>query len=404
MNKPYTLTLSLCFGLSLVTQAQNPSTIDSLLTETTRRYAPDKRTALFSVKAISTPDSLSYILKGVTNQPQAYTFLTEALTRRKIQYKDSIRLLPDTALHGKTYGLVNLSVICMRSRPSYMSGLDTQTLLGAPVRLLEKDSWWHIQSADGYLGWTHYTSIVPLTPREMEDWIKAKKIIVTTLSTYGYSRPDTKSPIISDLIAGNRLKLLGKKKKFYEVEYPDGRIAYLPVKDGMEENQWLHTRHPDASHLIQTAYTMNGFPYLWGGTSAKGMDCSGFVKTCAFLNGLILARDASQMAYTGKQRSSTDFHTFQPGDLLFFGRPASNGKKASVSHVALYIGKGRFIHSLGYVHVGSLDPEDKEYYDAFNAGRFLWACDILSHIGSPGIEWIGNNKLYRLPLDRDLVH
>lgn len=367
------------------------------------RYAPDKRTAIFSITAepntgeqLGGTSSQSILLKGETDQFAGKQKLIETLSRQGITVEDSIRMLPDTALHGKNYGLVELSVICMRSGPDYMDGLDTQTLLGAPVRLLEKKGWWHIQSADDYLGWTHYSSVIPLTKNELEQWNRSRKVVVTAIQSYGYSLPDKRSQIVSDLIAGNRLRLLKEKKRgFYKVAYPNGTEAWLPVEDGMEEQSWLKSRHPDAAHLIATAYRMMGFPYLWGGTSVKGMDCSGFVKTCAFLNGLILARDASQMAYTGERYTSNDYHDWKPGTLLFFGKPAKDGKKARVSHVGLYIGNGRFIHSMGFVHISSLNPEDKVYYDEFNKNRFLWAVNILDHIGTAGIQHIADNPLYQ---------
>lgn len=387
------LTYAVLPGGTLKSRTLTPDSVTAVIRQLREQYAPDKRTALFSVSAEK--DSNAYVLKGVTTLPEVRQLLLATLHREGLTVKDSIHVYPDSTLHGKNYGLVNLSVICMRSGPDYMDGLDTQTLLGSPVRLLEKKNWWHIQSADDYLGWTHYTSIVPLTREELENWNRSPKVVVTAIQTYGYSRPDKQSQIVSDLIAGNRLRLLKKKGKFYRIAYPDGREAWLPVQDAMEETKWLASRRPDAAHLIATARTLMGFPYLWGGTSVKGMDCSGFVKTCAFLNGLILARDASQMAYSGKRYASTDYHNWKPGDLLFFGKPAADGKKARVSHVGLYIGNGRFIHSMGYVHISSLNPEDTTCYDAFNKSRFLWAVNILDHTGTPGIRLVKDTPLYQ---------
>lgn len=367
--------------------------VQSLIGQFKLKYAPDKRTAIFNLSAEEVNDT--FIIRGETNQPEGRQLLLNTLKQRGISIKDDSRLLPDTALHHKIYGLVNLSVICMRSGPDYTDGLDTQTLLGSPVRIMEKKNWWHIQSADDYLGWTHYSSIVPLTKEELERWNRSKKIVITAIQTYGYTKPDKRSQIVSDLIAGNRLRLLKRQGTFYEVAYPDGKKAWVPVTDGLEEQQWIDSRHPDAKHLIATAYSLMGFPYLWGGTSVKGTDCSGFVKTCAFLNGLILTRDASQMAYTGKRYDSTDYHDWKPGDLIFFGKPATDGKKARVSHVGLYIGDGRFIHSMGYVHISSLNPADTRYYDEFNKNRLLWAVNILDHIGTEGIQLITRNPLYQ---------
>lgn len=394
MNRKIIIIFILVFGISIPGQSQQLQidSIKGVIQQLRTKYAPDKRTAIFDLSVTSKGDTC--IIKGKTDQPVGKQELFKTLAQQGIPLKDSVRIFPDTALHNKTYGLVNLSVICMRSGPDYTDGLDTQTLLGSPVRILEKKNWWHIRSTDNYLGWTHYSSIIPLTKEGLEKWNKERKVVVTAIQTYGYTKPNKRSQIVSDLIAGNRLRLIKRRGKFYKVAYPDGKEAYLPVTDAMEEQAWLQSRRPDAAHLITTAYRLMGFPYLWGGTSVKGMDCSGFVKMCAFLNGLILARDASQMAYTGQRYTSTDYHAWKPGDLLFFGKPATDGGKARVSHVGLYLGDGKFIHSMGFVHISSLNPEDK-FYDKFNAGRFLWAVNILDHIGSAGIQLVSQNPLYQ---------
>ena len=108
--------------------------------------------------------------------------------------------------------------------------------------------------------------------------------------------------------------------------------------------------------------TFMGIPYMWGGMSAKAIDCSGFVKMVMFLNGIILPRDASQMAYVGETVDiSNGFDNLKPGDLLFFGRKATEKQKERVIHVAIYIGNKKFIHSQGYVHISSFNPDDKDF-------------------------------------------
>lgn len=96
---------------------------------------------------------------------------------------------------------------------------------------------------------------------------------------------------------------------------------------------------------------MTGVPYLWGGTSVKGVDCSGMVKTAYFAGGIVIARDASQQALTGERLARRRPRCLK-GDLIFFGNPASG----RVTHVAMYLGEGRFIHSAGRVKINSLDP------------------------------------------------
>ncbi len=128
---------------------------------------------------------------------------------------------------------------------------------------------------------------------------------------------------------------------------------------------------------MATSKKLMGLPYLWGGTSTKGVDCSGFTKTIYFLNGMVIPRDASQQVHTGKQTDEDkNFKNLEVGDLLFFGRQATDSTAEKVVHVGMWIGNHEFIHSSGQVRISSISKE-ADNYDEYNLNRYLRSKRIL---------------------------
>ena len=342
-------------------------------------YAPDKRVALFDVDY--TCSGKNVMLCGVTTSKEAKEVLVDGLAKAHYQVMDCLQVLPDEQeLGGKTYGIINLSVASMRVEPDYSSEMMTQALMGMPVRVLQCKNWYRIQTPDNYIAWVHRTGIHPVTKEELTAWNQAEKVVVTSHYGFVYSKPDVHSQTVSDVVGGNRMKYLGSKGAFYKVAYPDGRLGYILKTISKPEKEWRNVLKQDADCIIKTAYTMMGIPYLWAGTSPKGMDCSGFVRTVLFMHDIIIPRDASQQAYVGQHIDiAPDFSNLQPGDLIFFGRKATVQRKERVVHVAMYVGNKRFIHSQGDVRISSFDPIDG-YYDEYNLNRLLFAVRILPYI------------------------
>ncbi|MBC8594128.1 C40 family peptidase [Oscillospiraceae bacterium N12] len=287
-------------------------------------------------------------------------------------------ILPISA--DSAYAVINVSVCNMREEGKFTSGMSTQALLGMPVKVLRFTDWYEIQTPDNYTGWVHRMVITPMLKARYDEWNRTEKIVVTSHYGFTYEKPDEASQVVSDVVAGNRLKWEGTKGHFYKVSYPDGREAYIPKSISKPEKAWREKNKQDAESIVHTAFTMMGIPYLWAGTSSKGVDCSGLVRTVLFMHDIIIPRDASQQAYIGEHiEIAPDFSNIEPGDLVFFGRKATAEKKEGISHVGIYIGNKKFIHALGDVHISSFYPEDKEY-DAFNTGRLLFAVRFLPYI------------------------
>lgn len=400
MNRNYLILalLFFCFLPSARTYAAGgdvPPEVIALTDRLKQKYAPDGRVALF--KTDYTFDGKRVMLRGETTSPSAKAELMAALSEEGYEVMDCLKVLPDeAALEGKTYGIINLSVASLRVQPDYSSEMTTQALLGMPVRVLERDGWYRIQMPDDYIAWTHRVSVLPVTREELTAWNRAEKVVVTSHYAFVYSQPDRRSQTVSDVVAGNRLKLEGAEGDFYRVSYPDGRRGYVEKSVALPEHEWRKNLKQDAVSIIRTAHTLMGVPYLWAGTSSKGVDCSGFVRTVLFMHDIIIPRDASQQAYVGQHIDiAPDFSNLRPGDLVFFGRKAMAERKERVVHVGIYIGGRRFIHSQGDVRISSFDPQD-ERFDAFNLERLLFATRVLPSINKEkGLNTTDKNPYYR---------
>ena len=291
------------------------------------------------------------------------------------------------------YGVVDISVCNLRATPDYDAEMVSQALLGTPVHILQitdKNDWPEVQTPDTYTGWVHKDAITLLSFEEYHAWNAAPKIVVTALTGIVREGPSAKAATLSDVVAGDRLKDLGRQGRWWRVGFPDGRIGYLDKKDGLPEAKWRKGLKQTPEAIIATALSMNGFPYLWAGMSPKGMDCSGFTRTVLFLHDIIIPRDSGPQSRSGERIFGTE--DLRPGDFVFFGRKDAAAPK--VSHVGIYIGDGRFIHSLGLVKIGSFRPEDP-LYDAYNSGRYLFASRILPFIDKEeGLNTTLTNPFY----------
>lgn len=380
----------------LAAQEALPADVARLSDSLRQVYAPDGRVDLFDVRYAFSGRNV--MLRGVTTSAEARQALVRGLEAGGYRLMDCLRVLPDTqALGERTYGILNLSVANLHVQPDFSSEMTTQGLLGMPVRVLQQDRWLRIQTPDRYIAWVHPAGVCRVTKDELAAWNRAKKVVVT--AHYGFVRtePGEDAQPVSDVVAGNRLRWEGSRGAYYLVSYPDGRRGYLHKSLARPEDRWRASLQQDAASVIRTAHTLMGVPYLWAGTSSKGVDCSGFVRTVLFLHDILIPRDASQQAYVGQHIDiAPDFSNLQPGDLVFFGQKASSdGQKERVVHVGIYIGNGRFIHSQGDVHVSSLDPSDA-LFDEFNRRRLLFATRVLPYIGQqPSLNTTATNEFYQ---------
>jgi hypothetical protein len=391
------LALIILITLYTNTKAQdNMEKVNSIIQTLKENFAPDKRVAIFNIEAIESGDKI--IIKGETNLPDAKAELDMTLKEAGLNFTDEIELLPSKKLGDKIYGVINLSVANFRSKPDHPAELVTQAILGTPIKVYKKgeDGYYLVQTPDGYISWLDDDGFTFMTVDQWNEWKSSPKIIYTKEYGFSYSEADVNSQTVSDLVAGNLLKIIGEDSNFYLVNYPDGRTAYIKKDEAELFNDWYNSLNPIGETILKTAYRFMGIPYLWGGTSTKGMDCSGFTKTVYFLNGIVLARDASQQVNTGELvDTKDDWQNLQAGDLLFFGRKADENRKERITHVAIYIGDGDFIHAAGKVRINSFNPS-KSYYSDYRKSGFIRAKRILTSVGKNGIEKILDKSFYKV--------
>ena len=286
-----------------------------------------------------------------------------------IKFVNKIVTFPDSSVGNEPWGVVHLSVCNIRSEAKHSAELATQEVMGVTLKVLSrKGEWYLVQTPNRYLGWLDHGGFLRLTDSQMNSWNEQAKRISLVPSSWIYDKPDTEGNVVSDIVAGGLV--IDKQSQvgnFALVELPDGRSGYLS-----NENS-LVIANTSGVDLVQTAKKFLGVPYLWGGTSAKGFDCSGYTKTIFNLHGYLLPRDASQQVRVGKLiETDKSWKNLLPGDLLFFGRYREDGSER-ITHVAMYMGNGKIIHAAGRVKIESLNPDDPDFandrYDTFIKAR-----------------------------------
>ena len=370
----------------------NNKEVENLVTEVKSEFAPDKRVALFEVEYDEKDGK--YVLRGETNMPEAKEMLTRKLDSKDLEYVDNIRVLPDSSVAGETYGVISNSVANLRGDGKHSAELVTQAILGTPVKIWKRTKeWLYVQTPDGYLSWVDHGGITAMKKEEFEMWKSSEKVIYKNAYGQSYAEASASSKPVSDLVAGAILELEAEYPDYYKVRYPDGRAAFVLKEESAKYSDWLSQVKMEQESLVDTSEKLMGLPYLWGGTSSKGVDCSGFTKTIFFMNGMVIPRDASQQVKEGKLVDSVgNFDQLAVGDLLFFGRPATDSTAEKVVHVGMWLGNNEFIHASGDVHISSMD-EKAENYDEFNKNRYLRTKRYLGE-KSPGIAYLKNKDIY----------
>ena len=224
------------------------------------------------------------------------------------------------------YGISNLSIIPLREFPQDTSEMISQVLYGEHFKLLEQRKKW---------------SRIRLAFDKYEGWIDNKQFI--EISKENYYAIDKLKPMYSlDLVE--------------VVENKEGQLLTLPIGASVHSTKYLKheydgnctTGKQNKSNLIDTALNYLNAPYLWGGKTPFGIDCSGLTQMVYKINGYTLLRDASQQATQGEALSFIE--ESEPGDLAFFDNDEGN-----IIHVGIIMDNNYIIHAHGQVRIDRLD-------------------------------------------------
>lgn len=244
--------------------------------------------------------------------------------------------------------VVSRPVVNMYSGATEDTDVVSQAILGTRVEVMEGNSVWsEVRTPDGYSGWVKREALVE--GRYGEDGRVAH---VSGLFANVYREPSvTKYAPVMTLPFEARIEISGESgARWLKARLPDGREVWVQRGDVTFDAHKLTT-----TEMIELSRRFLGLPYLWGGTSTFGYDCSGFTQMLCRRRGIVMPRDAHlQAAWSGV--TAVERQNLEPGDLLFFGE-----KPEKITHTGLYLGSGEFIHATTHerpvVQISRLEEE-----------------------------------------------
>ena len=241
------------------------------------------------------------------------------------------------------FAICNLAIIPLRAEPSDRSEIVSQVLFGEHFEVLERQNQWakiKLQF-DDYEGWVDSKQYQTISEKSYTDLSKDAVILNADLVEYVTNAKNMFIPIP----LGASLSFLNHSEINIEgFEFEGMKISGIK----------------DKSDLIATAYQYLNAPYLWGGKTPFGIDCSGFTQMVYKLNGYKLLRDASQQSTQGDALSFIE--ESEPGDLAFF-----DNEEGKIIHVGILNEKKEIIHASGFVRINKFDPsgilnDTEEFY------------------------------------------
>ena len=230
---------------------------------------------------------------------------------------------------SRTHAFCKVSIAPVRAEASDRSELVTQLLFGEIVEILEvSNQWLHIRSfMDGYEGWIDSKQVQDLREKEVSRWLDG--LVIEHSECRVVEGPEGKQVLT---------------KGFFR---PGDEAESFHI--GKSNYRFLNEEGAVPGSLIDFARTYLNAPYLWGGKTMFGIDCSGFMQQIHRVFDYQLPRDASQQVELGQE---IEFEDREAGDLAFFISESGN-----IHHVGLLINKDEIIHAHGYVRIDDFNQQ-----------------------------------------------
>jgi hypothetical protein len=237
-------------------------------------------------------------------------------------------------------GIVNQSLAAVRREPFERSEMVNQLLFGEIFTILENFKGWLRVSVqhDGYEGWIDEKLCMVLDSEQIE-WASLPNVCSVSTRLFSAKRRDSEYPV--RLCPASSLYFYNPSDGSFRLGEELYQTFSQPIDDYGANKR---------DNLVELAKTYVNAPYLWGGRSPYGIDCSGLMQVLFKMIGVSLPRDSGQQVGLGK---TVDFISMaQPGDLAFF-----DNEEGSITHVGMIFPNGHIIHSSGYVKLDKVDHQ-----------------------------------------------
>lgn len=304
-----------------------------ILEQVRREHVPDSRAGVFNLTL--EPGDGALVLKGSSTHPAAVADVLARLEARGAGVADGTVLLPDPALGLARHAIATAAVAPVYLEPALPAAQISQLVLGMRVDVLCREGYWfRIRAEDGYIGWVH-AGYVTLGEEEWAfGWERGST--GDSVVSLGAELVDDDGGILARLPWGARLT---RHSGAYHTA--DGRRGSIAGGEVVDVDRIADRFPPRGESIARTARRWLGSPYLWGGVTPGGVDCSGLTQAVMWMHGVALPRDSDLQERVGADVSfEAGFDDVRAGDLLYFAEPG-----ARVSHVAISLGGSQIIHS-----------------------------------------------------------